>query len=131
MTSAEVPSWMSRARCLGRPVGMQFPEATSADRRAGRLSPGQLVSLARCATCEVQPECLEFALTPRTRVVFRSGYDDASLRATPEEFGTWGGLLEGERRGHTPDDVDELLAFSRDRAVREGLVPAGGPWRTT
>lgn len=62
--------WMADANCRGVEARLFFPER---DEDAGRVK-------AICRECDVQAECLAFALN--------SG----------EHFGIWGGLSERERR---------------------------------
>jgi len=63
-------SWQDAARCAEADPELWFPERGCSTRPAKRI----------CAGCEVQPQCLEFAL------------------ARPELFGVWGGLSERERQ---------------------------------
>ena len=46
------------------------------------------------------------------------------MREAPAEHGIFAGVTGRERIGRTTDDVDELLAFAKRRAVAEGLAPA-------
>jgi WhiB family transcriptional regulator, redox-sensing transcriptional regulator len=62
--------WQERANCLGVDPDLFFPERGASTREAKAV----------CGSCEVRPECLEYAL------------DHA------EKFGIWGGLSERERR---------------------------------
>lgn len=62
--------WRDRAECRGAPHDWFFPE------RGESCEPAK----ALCAKCEVQPECLDWALT------------------TPERYGIWGGIGEKSRR---------------------------------
>ncbi len=62
--------WQERANCLGVDPDLFFPERGASTREAKAV----------CGSCEVKPECLEYAL------------DHA------EKFGIWGGLSERERR---------------------------------
>jgi WhiB family redox-sensing transcriptional regulator len=66
------PSWMELAACAGMPIDVFFP------------AKGQTAAAARaiCATCKVQPECLDYA------------------RADSDTMGFWGGTSERERRHH-------------------------------
>lgn len=64
-------TWMYDAACAGADPDRFFP----ADCRSPALDAKEL-----CASCLVQPECLEYSL------------------AAGEEFGVWGGLTEKERR---------------------------------
>lgn len=67
-------SWREQAACRGVAQQQFFPRKTGTAiveiDKAKRL----------CATCPVQPQCLEFALLTR------------------QEFGVWGGTTEHERR---------------------------------
>jgi WhiB family redox-sensing transcriptional regulator len=62
--------WQERANCLGVDPDLFFPERGASTREAKAV----------CRGCEVQAECLEYAL------------------AHGEKFGIWGGLSERERR---------------------------------
>lgn len=62
--------WQNYANCLGADADLFFPERGSSTRKAKAI----------CAECEVNFECLEYAL--------QNG----------ERFGIWGGLSERERR---------------------------------
>jgi WhiB family redox-sensing transcriptional regulator len=62
--------WMDLAECAGVDPDLFFPERGGDSRSAKAI----------CATCPVQPECLEYAL------------------ANGELFGCWGGTSERERR---------------------------------
>ncbi len=62
--------WQERANCLGVDPDLFFPERGASTKEAKGV----------CHGCEVQPECLEYAL--------RHG----------EKFGIWGGMSERERR---------------------------------
>ena len=62
--------WQERANCLGVDPDLFFPERGASTKEAKGV----------CHGCEVQPDCLEYAL--------RHG----------EKFGIWGGLSERERR---------------------------------
>jgi WhiB family redox-sensing transcriptional regulator len=63
-------SWQDYANCRGADADLFFPERGASTRRAKAI----------CGACEVQNECLDFAL--------RHG----------EKFGIWGGMSERERR---------------------------------
>ena len=65
-----VLSWQDRALCAQTDPEAFFPEKGGSTREAKRV----------CMSCEVQAECLEYAL------------------ANDERFGIWGGLSERERR---------------------------------
>jgi WhiB family redox-sensing transcriptional regulator len=62
--------WQEQANCLGVDPDLFFPERGASTREAKAV----------CRGCEVQAECLEYAL------------------AHGEKFGIWGGLSERERR---------------------------------
>ena len=64
------PHWTEFAECQYTDPETFFPEKGGSTRPAKRI----------CAGCEVQPQCLDFAL------------------ARPELFGVWGGLSERERQ---------------------------------
>ena len=68
------PAWMDSAACAGMPIETFFP------------AKGQSVAAANaraiCSTCEVQPECLNYA------------------RSDSDTMGFWGGTSERERRHH-------------------------------
>lgn len=63
-------AWQHRALCAQTDPEAFFPEKGGSTREAKGI----------CASCEVQAECLEYAL------------------ANDERFGIWGGLSERERR---------------------------------
>ena len=62
--------WQEQANCLGVDPDLFFPERGASTREAKGV----------CRSCEVRPECLEYALV------------------NGEKFGIWGGLSERERR---------------------------------
>ncbi len=64
------PEWQARAACLSSHPDLFFP----------KRGESTLEAKAICNDCEVQEECLEFALETR------------------ERFGIWGGKSEQERR---------------------------------
>jgi WhiB family transcriptional regulator, redox-sensing transcriptional regulator len=66
----EEASWQERALCAQTDPEAFFPEKGGSTREAKRV----------CLSCEVQSECLEYALE------------------NDERFGIWGGLSERERR---------------------------------
>lgn len=71
LVSTVVLEWQDRAACNGMSVSSFFPE------------PGELPdprATAACQRCVVRDECLAWALE------------------TEQEFGTWGGLTEEQRR---------------------------------
>lgn len=75
------PDWWDRALCVGWPDDVFFPSAAYGDsyRAARRV----------CSVCEVQSECLAFAL--RTEATSR-------LRSSiPYRSGMWGGATPRER----------------------------------
>lgn len=63
-------AWQDEANCMGANADLFFPERGASTRKAKQI----------CAECEVQVECLEYAI------------------ANGEKFGIWGGLSERERR---------------------------------
>jgi WhiB family redox-sensing transcriptional regulator len=70
--------WRERAACLAHPAVLFFgldDNESPVERRTREEAAKQI-----CYTCEVQGECLEYAL------------------ATREPYGIWGGLTEIERR---------------------------------
>ena len=62
--------WQDYANCRGADADLFFPERGASTRKAKGI----------CAACQVQVDCLEFAVTKS------------------EKFGIWGGLSERERR---------------------------------
>ena len=62
--------WQDYANCRGADADLFFPERGASTRKAKGI----------CAECQVQVDCLEFAVTKS------------------EKFGIWGGLSERERR---------------------------------
>jgi WhiB family redox-sensing transcriptional regulator len=67
-------AWRDRAACLGVDSAVFFPEV-------GRTGPGRPTKArAICEGCEVQPECLDFAISTR------------------QPLGIWGGVNADERR---------------------------------
>ena len=71
-------TWQLRAACRG-PESMLFFPPTASERKEDREA-RETKAKSICATCAVQPECLEYALDIR------------------EPHGIWGGLNEHERR---------------------------------
>jgi WhiB family redox-sensing transcriptional regulator len=67
---SEERRWQERANCLGVDPDLFFPERGASTREAKSV----------CRGCEVQGDCLEYALS------------------NGEKFGIWGGLSERERR---------------------------------
>lgn len=63
-------SWQDYANCRGADADLFFPERGASTRKAKAI----------CNACDVQGECLDFALRES------------------EKFGIWGGLSERERR---------------------------------
>jgi WhiB family redox-sensing transcriptional regulator len=63
-------SWQDYSNCRGADADLFFPERGASTRKAKSI----------CGACQVQAECLEFAI------------------ANSEKFGIWGGLSERERR---------------------------------
>jgi WhiB family redox-sensing transcriptional regulator len=76
--------WQEQANCLGVDPDLFFPERGASTREAKSV----------CRSCEVQGDCLEYAL------------------AHGEKFGIWGGLSERERRR-----VRRARALERRNAV--------------
>ena len=76
--------WRELGLCQQVDSEVFFPDKGGSTREAKRI----------CAACEVQPQCLEFALQ----------HD--------ERFGIWGGLSERERR-RTKRQADQKAAASR------------------
>ena len=76
--------WQEQANCLGVDPDLFFPERGASTREAKAV----------CRSCEVQVDCLEYAL------------------AHGEKFGIWGGLSERERRR-----VRRARALERRNAV--------------
>ena len=70
LTDAEEMAWQEKALCAQTDPEAFFPEKGGSTREAKRV----------CQSCEVQGDCLEYAL------------------AHDERFGIWGGLSERERR---------------------------------
>jgi WhiB family redox-sensing transcriptional regulator len=68
------PSWREQAACRGAAQEVFFPS------RPGKAIVDVEDAKRVCATCPVQPQCLEFALLTR------------------QDFGVWGGTTEQERR---------------------------------
>jgi WhiB family redox-sensing transcriptional regulator len=77
-------TWHLKAACRGPESLLFFPPSLPERRedREVREAKAKLI----CADCNVQRECLEFALRVR------------------EPHGIWGGLTEAERRRLLPDD---------------------------
>ena len=76
--------WQEQANCLGVDPDLFFPERGASTREAKAV----------CRSCEVQGDCLEYAL------------------AHGEKFGIWGGLSERERRR-----VRRARALERNAAI--------------
>ncbi len=68
--AVDLLSWQDFANCRGADADLFFPERGASTRKAKAI----------CAACQVQEECLEYAITEG------------------EKFGIWGGLSERERR---------------------------------
>jgi hypothetical protein len=66
-------AWKAQAACRGKDPELWFPQQGDVAREAKAI----------CATCPVQTECLNYAVT------------------AAEDFGIWGGLGEHARRGLT------------------------------
>jgi WhiB family redox-sensing transcriptional regulator len=75
LTTWTKPDWQARAACRDCDPELFFPLGTT-----GAAVPDIEWAKTICATCPVQPECLDFALKTR------------------QEFGIWGGTTEDERR---------------------------------
>lgn len=69
---AAATSWQDKALCAQTDPEIFFPD------KGAPSQPAKTV----CRSCEVRPECLEYALD------------------NGEQFGVWGGLSERERRRH-------------------------------
>lgn len=67
---AKTMAWQDRANCLGTDPDLYFPTRGASTKEAKAV----------CAGCEVQTECLEYAIKNR------------------EIFGVWGSRSERERR---------------------------------
>ena len=63
-------AWQDMANCKGADPDLFFPERGASTRKAKSI----------CRECQVQTQCLEFAIV------------------ASEKFGIWGGLSERERR---------------------------------
>jgi len=70
--------WQTRAACRGPQAAVFFPP-TRAERKEEKIARERRAK-AICATCAVQPECLQYAIRIR------------------EPHGIWGGLNEIERK---------------------------------
>ena len=71
-------AWQARAACRGPQAAVFFPP-THAERKEDKVEREKRAK-AICATCVVQPDCLEYAIRIR------------------EPHGIWGGLNENERK---------------------------------
>lgn len=80
------PTWMELGECRGVDVEMMFPDRGESTKAAKAM----------CRRCEVQAECLAYAMN------------------NGEKFGIWGGLSEHERR-----------RLRRGRRINLGVVPGG------
>ncbi|NED97217.1 WhiB family transcriptional regulator [Phytoactinopolyspora alkaliphila] len=67
-------SWRAFAACRGMDTDLFYPEG-----RGGTLRKREAIAKTVCESCPVAPQCRDAALQ------------------TPERFGIWGGLTEGER----------------------------------
>lgn len=83
-TLLDVPDWKTDAHCLGMDPAIFFPIPPTASRpsaKAGaRYDSDVAAAKAHCRRCDVQAECLAYAL------------------ANGEPYGVWGGLSVEERR---------------------------------
>lgn len=79
MTGGILPEWREHAACKGMDSGIFFPKRQRGE-RGKRTLPEDLQAKLACASCRVQTECREWALT------------------RPEYQGTWGGLTDLERK---------------------------------
>jgi hypothetical protein len=119
--------WREEARCRGRVTRHSDPWFATDHERVTSLGVGNEVALAHCAACPVDRECLTDSLGGQ---IVHHGNDldrRRAIRRRPAEYGIFAGVLAHERVGKTADDVDELLAFAAERAVRLGLAPRTNP----
>lgn len=80
------PEWMELGECRGVDVELMFPTQGESTKAAKAM----------CRRCEVQAECLAYAMN------------------NGEKFGIWGGLSERERR-----------RLRRGRRINLSVVPGG------
>ena len=101
--------WRDRAACRGEDPELFFPAGDGSGVTATRKA------RAICAGCPVKDQCLQFAL------------------ASPERFGTWAGLTEGERDNMRPAaPAGPGLCGKRLHVMdAENTIPAGpaGEWK--
>ncbi len=83
--------WKDASNCLGVDPDLFFPERGASTREAKEV----------CRGCEVQVDCLEYAL--------QNG----------EKFGIWGGMSERERRRIRRQRAPERQAAARASEVHE------------
>jgi hypothetical protein len=116
--------WHHEALCVGRtePVDHWFAEVRHDPKRRDGWAPAFDVAVAHCMACPVIEECLRSALTPAPRWSPADARPEAPAR-TAAEWGVFGGTIPGDRRGKTLEDVPELLAMARARAIERGLAP--------
>src|SRR5262249_48418650 len=89
-------AWQDAAACRGKDIVLFFgPDGERQPERENRERKAKAV----CASCPVQAECLNYAVS------------------RPEKYGTWGGLNEGER------------ASERRRRMRRANAAEGRPNR--
>lgn len=97
--------WWLRAACGPAQADLFFPEPGSLSRKEWRRR--ESAAKAVCATCPVQPACLDEAMV------------------TPEEFGVWGGLTADERvkarRARAAGEIADALT-----PVLSGVSAGGG-----
>lgn len=103
------PEWMADANCVGIDAELFFPQRGESTKQAKEV----------CRGCDVQAECLAYALN------------------NGEKYGIWGGLSERERRrirrqrnvdngvviGVRTVDYDEVARIASEAAA-EGIRPA-------
>jgi WhiB family transcriptional regulator, redox-sensing transcriptional regulator len=82
-------SWQDKARCAEVDPERWFPEKGGSVREAKRV----------CRSCEVRPECLDYALEHG------------------ERFGIWGGMSERERRRLTSERTATQARQPREAAA--------------
>lgn len=114
----QLPEFAGRALCAEVDPEAWFPEKGGSPREAKRV----------CAGCEIQGECLQWALannephgvwggaTPAERFRMRR-----QRRVTPISHGTPGGYRTHQRRGEKPCEDCRVanIAYARDWAARK------------